>query len=235
MATPNSIALEIIQEFEEATDDAGFVSPIEARVNDALDEIAVATNYNMFRTRSTFSTVAGTAVYQLPVGGREIEQLRYTDTGEPILLWGTQEAARYMAKLEDSGRARVWIEDGNLVSGSNVLYQFRLAPVPNSVLTIERTFFYYPSEIASTTVIPIQDQYLPLIRCYVKAGLYELDGMLDRAREQRNIYGVLLDRLVKQEKRKVAATSQQRWNDLPRGGGRAQAIFDPSHYNNPFV
>ena len=26
-------------------------------------------------------TVAGTAVYQLPVGGREIEQLRYTDTG----------------------------------------------------------------------------------------------------------------------------------------------------------
>src|SRR5262245_65900036 len=115
MATPNSIALEIIQEFEEATDDAGFVSPIEARVSDAFDEIAVATNYNMFRKRSTFSTVAGTAVYQLPAGGREIEQLRYTDTGEPIWLWGTQEAARYMAKLEDSGRARVWIEDGVLV------------------------------------------------------------------------------------------------------------------------
>jgi len=235
MATPNSEAVSILQEMEKATDDAGFVQRVEKRINDALDEIAIATNYNMFRTRSTFSTAAGVAVYQLPAGGREIEQLRYTDTGEPIWLWGTQEAARYMAKLEDSGRARVWIEDGNLVSGANVLYQFRLAPVPNSILTIERTFFYHPSEIATSAVIPIQDQYLPLIRCYVKAGLYELDGMLDRAREQRNIYKTLLDGLVKQEKRKVAATSQQRWNDLPRGGGRAQAIFDPSHFKNPFV
>lgn len=235
MATPNSEAISILQQMEKATDDTGFVSRVEKRINDALDEIAVATNYNMFRTRSTFNTVAGTAVYQLPVGGREIEQLRYTDTGEPIWLWGTQEAARYMAKLEDSGRARVWIEDGNLVSGSNVLYQFRLAPVPNSILTIERTYFYHPSEVATSTVIPIQDQYLPLVRCYVKAQLYELDGMLDRAREQRGIYGTLLDRLVKQEKRKVSATSQQRYNDLPGGGGRAQAIFDPSHYKNSFL
>lgn len=235
MATPNSEAIAILQSMEKATDDSGFVQRVEKRVNDALDEIAVATNYNMFRTRSTFSTVAGTAVYQLPVGGREIEQLRYTDTGEPIWLWGTQEAARYMAKLEDSGRARVWIEDGNLVSGSNVLYQFRLAPVPDSVLTIERTYFYYPSEIATSTVIPIQDQYLPLVRCYVKAQLYELDGMLDRAKEQRGIYTGLLDRLVKQEKRKVSATSQQRYNDLTSGGGRAQAIFDPSHYKNSFL
>ena len=235
MATPNSEAIAILQQMEKATDDVGFVQRVEKRINDALDEIAVATNYNMFRTRSTFSTAAGTAVYQLPVGGREIEQLRYTDTGEPIWLWGTQEAARYMAKLETPGRARVWIADGNLVSGANVLYQFRLAPVPNSILTIERTFFYHPSEIATTEVIPIQDQYLPLIRSYVKAQLYELDGMLDRAKEQRNIYALLLDRLVKQEKRKVAATSRQRYNDLPHGGGRAQAIFDPSHYKNPFV
>lgn len=235
MSTPNSEAIAILQSMEKATDDSGFVARVEKRVNDALDEIAVATNYNMFRTRSTFSTVAGTAVYQLPAGGREIEQLRYTDTGEPIWLWGTQEAARYMAKLEDSGRARVWIEDGVLVSGANTLYQFRLAPVPNSTLTIERTFFYHPSEIASTTLIPIQDQYLPLIRAYVKAQLYELDGMLDRAREQRGIYTGLMDSLVKQEKRKVAASSQQRNNDLPRGNGRPQAIFDPSHFKNPFL
>ena len=235
MATPNSEAIAILQSMEKATDDTNFVSRVEKRINDSLDEIAVATNYNMFRTRSTFSTAVGVAVYQLPAGGREIEQLRYTDTGEPLSLWGTQEAARWMAKLEDSGRARVWIEDGNLVSGANVLYQFRLAPVPNSVLTIERTFFYHPSEIATSAVIPIQDQYLPLVRAYVKAQLYELDGMVDRAREQRGIYGGLLDRLVKQEKRKVAAMSQQSFNDLQRGGGRAQAIFDPSHFKNPFV
>ena len=235
MATPNSEAIAILQSMEKATDDAGFVQRVEKRINDCLDEIAVSTNYNMFRTRSTFNTVVGTAVYQLPVGGRDIEQLRYTDTGEPLWLWGTQEAARYMAKLEDSGRARVWIEDGIVVIGSDVRYQFRLAPKPNAILAIEQVYFFHPSEVGTATVVPVLEQYLPLIRHYVKADLYELDGMLDRAQEQRRIYGALLDKLEKREKRKIAATSQQRWNDLPSGGGRAQAIFDPSHFKNPFV
>jgi hypothetical protein len=235
MATPNSEAIAILQDMEKATDDTGFVQRVEKRINDALDEIAVSTNYNMFRTRSTFSTVVGTVVYQLPVGGRDIEQLRYIDTGEPLWLWGTQEAARYMAKLEDSGRARVWIEDGILVVGADVRYQFRLAPKPDSVLQIEQSYYFHPSEVGTATVVPVLEQYIPLIRHYVKANLYELDGMLDRAQEQRRMYDALLDKLEKREKRKVAATSQQRWNDLPRGGGMAQAIFDPSHFKNPFV
>lgn len=235
MATPNSVAVEILQEMEKATDDAGFVQRVEKRVNDALDEIAIATNYNMFKTRSTFDTVVGTAVYQLPAGGREIEQLRYTDTGEPIWLWGTQEAARAAAKLEDSGRARIWIEDGNLVSGSNVLYQFRVAPVPDSVLTIERTYYYHPSEIATSQVIPVQDQYLPLVRRFTRASLYELDGMLDRAREERRIYAELLDRLVKQEKRKVAKATQMQASDLRRDDRMGQAMFDPSIFPNRWL
>jgi hypothetical protein len=73
MSTPNSETIAILQSMEKATDDAGFVQRVEKRVNDSLDEIAVATNYNMFRTRSTFNTPP--LRYQLPVG-REIEQLR---------------------------------------------------------------------------------------------------------------------------------------------------------------
>lgn len=235
MATVNAEAVAILQNMEKATDDAGFVSRVERRINDALDEIATTTNYNMFKTRASFNTVAGTAVYQLPTGGRDIEQLRYTDTGQPIYLWGTQEAAQAMAKLEDDGRACVWIEDGILVSGSNVLYQFRLAPVPDAVLEIEQIYYYHPSELATADVIPIPDQYLPLVRRYVKADLYELDGMLDRAKEQRNVYEKLLDGLVKRETRKVAKHTQLQASDLQRSGGRPQALFDGAHYRNPFL
>lgn len=233
MATPNSEAIAILQELEKATDDAGFVSRVERRINNALDEIAIATNYNMFRTRTTFNTVAGTAVYQLPVGGRDIEQLRYTDTGQPLWMWTPQEAGRYGAQLEDSGRASVWIEDGILVSGSDVLYQFRLAPVPDSALEIEETYYFHPSEVGTSTVIPVLEQFLPLIRRYVKADLYELDGMLDRAKEQRNIYNELVKQLEKREKRKVNAVTQMRTNDLRRDGGMPQAQFDGAHFRNP--
>lgn len=235
MATPNSEALAILQSMEKATDDSGFVSRVEARINNALDEIAIATNYNMFKTRANFNTVAGTAVYQLPTGGRDIDQLRYTDNGSPLWLWTPQEAARYGAMLEESGRATVWLEDGILVSGSNVLYQFRLAPKPDSVLEIEQSYYFHPSEVGTATVIPVLEQFLPLIRHYVKAELHELDGMLDRAQEQRKLYNALLDKLDKRERRKVNATTTQRYNDLPRGGGKPQAQFDPSHYRNPWI
>lgn len=235
MATPNSEAIAILQQMEKATDDAGFVSRVERRINDALDEIAITTNYNMFKTRASFNTVAGTAVYQLPVGGRDIEQLRYTDTGAPLWLWSAQEAARFGAMLENDGRAMVWLEDGILVSGSDVLYQFRLAPVPDEALEIEQYYYFHPSEVGTATVIPILEQFLPLIRRYVKADLYELDGMLDRAREQRGIYNALLGKLERREKRKVNASTRMAHNDLRRGEGRAQPIFDPAHFDNHFI
>lgn len=235
MATPNSLALELLQELEKATDDPAFVSRVEKRVNDGLDEIAVSTDYNMFKTRSTFSTVIAQAQYQLPVGGREIVQLRYIDTGEPIFLWTVQEAARHGAKLENPGRARVWLQDGNLTAGANILYQFRLAPVPDSVLQVEQEYYYHPSEVPTATVIPIQDQYLPLVRRFVRASLLRLDQKYDQADREQAQYDKLLDGLVKREKRKVAANTGLKASDLKRDGGRPQAMFDPSHFDNPWL
>lgn len=235
MATPNSVAIAILQEMEKATDDTGFVARVEQRVNDALDEIAIATNYNMFRTRSAFNTVAAQATYQLPVGGRDIEQLRYTDTGMPLWLWTPQEAARHAAKLEDQSRPTIWLEDGIVVDGSDVRYQFRLAKVPDSELEIEQYYYFHPSEVTTAQVIPILEQFIPLIRHHIKASLYELDGMLDRAKEQRNLYRELMDKLEKREKRKVNAVTQQNYNDLRRDGGRGQAMFDPSVFPNNWI
>lgn len=235
MATPNSLALEILNDMEKATDDTEFVVRVEKRVNNALDEIAVTTEWNHFRMRSAFNTVIGQSTYQLPQGGREIIQLRYTDTGDGIDLVTIQEAARRSIKLEDAGRARVWLEDGNLISGSNVLYQFRLAPVPDSILTIEREFYFHPSEVGTSATFPIQDQYLPLVRRFVRACLLRLDQKYDAADREQSAYNTLLDGLVKREKRKVAAETRLKVSDIQRGGRRPQAVFDPSHFDNPFL
>lgn len=235
MATPNSEAIAILQSMEKSTDDSGFVSRVEARINNALDEIAITTNYNMFKTRESFTTVIGTETYQLPVGGRDIEQLRYTDTGQALWLWTPQEAARYQAQLESEGRPAVWLEDGILVSGANVRYQFRLARVPDDELEIEQYYYFHPSEVTTAQVIPVLEQFMPLIRHFVKAELYELDGMLDRAQEQRKIYNALVDKLEKREKRKVAASTNQRYNDLRRDGGMPQPIFDGAHFRNLLI
>src|SRR5262245_13015036 len=111
MATVNALALDLIREAGESTDQASFVTEVELRINETLDEIAVATNWNHFHTRSTIPTVIGQAQYNLPSGAREIIQLRYLDDGTPIPLLTVQEAARRGIKLEDSGRAKAWLED----------------------------------------------------------------------------------------------------------------------------
>lgn len=232
MATVNSVALDLIQEMEEATDDSGFVAKIEKHINEALDEIAVATNWNTFHTRATIATVATQAQYNMPQGAREIIQLRYLDTGEPIPLMTIQEVARKGIKLEDPGRARAWLEDGTLLSGANVLLRIRLAPVPNAIVNFEVEYYYHPSDVASASHLPIQDQFIVLIKDRVRAYMLENDQKYDAATLAQRRYEQNLDRIVKQEKRKTAKMTALKQTDLQGRGARQHAIFDPSHYNN---
>lgn len=232
MATPNSIALDLIEEQGEATDDAGYVASVERRVNDALDEIAVATNWNSFKARATIPTVISQAQYNLPVGAREIIQLRYLDTGEPIPLITMQEAARRVIKLEDSGRPRGWLEDGVVVSGSTVLLRIRLAPVPAAIINIEAEYYYHPSDVASATVLPVQDQHIVPVKDRVRAYLRERDQKYDAADKAMARFKDNLAMLVKRELRKVSAQTILKQTDLSNIRRRQRPLFDPSHFNN---
>src|SRR5262245_30888151 len=214
MAIVNTIALELVQEFEEATDDGGFVARVELRINEALDEIAVATNWNHFRARTTIPTVNAQAQYNLPIGAREIIQLHYIDNGEPIPLLTKQEAARRSIKLTDTGRPRAWLEDGTILVSTNILYRVRLWPVPTSAIDIEYEYYYHPSEVPSGSSLPVQDQLIVLVKDRVRAHLLELDQKYEAADRAQRRYETNLDRLVKQERQKVAEKTTLQEVDL---------------------
>ncbi len=232
MATVNSIALDLLTQTGEATDDPGLVALVEARINDALDEIAVATNWDQFRSRSTFTTTIGEAVYSLPVGGREIIQLRYVETGEPISNLTIQEAARRGFILETPGRARNWLPDGVEVSGSDVLYNFRLYPVPDAELVIERHFFFHPSLIETDDSLPVQDEYLVLVKDRARAYLYEREKEFDAADRCTNRFYKNLTDLKKRQSKKAAEKTVLRPSDLNGLNKPARPILDPDHYRN---
>lgn len=234
MATVNSLALEILQDIDKATDDTGLISRTETRVNNALDAIAVATNWNSFHTRTTLATVATQSQYSMPQGAREIIQLRYPDTGEPITFITPQEVARRGIKLEDPGRASLWLEDGVVVSGANVLLRIRLAPVPASILNFEVEYYYHPSETASGSVLPIQDQHVTLVKDHVLSRLYEIDQKYDASDRCWKRYLSNLEPLIKKEMRKVASQTVLKQTDLTNIRRRGRPLFDPSHFNNGF-
>jgi hypothetical protein len=214
------------------TSDPGRVTMVEGFVNSALDEIAIATDWTVFKARDTFSTEIGEDQYTLPVGGREIIQLRYTDTGEAIDLWTEQEAARRSFKLEDPGRAYFWLEDGNLIDSGNVLYQFRLAPVPNSELEIEVSYYYHPSQVASADPLPIPDSLIVLVKDRTRAYLLVRDEKYQAATIHLRNYEKGLERLVKQENRPTAKETRVKPSIPGRGRRWGGPRFDPAHYRN---
>lgn len=204
MSTVNSIALDLIKERGDQSDDANFVAVVETRINDAMDEIAAYTGWNVFHARDTFNTQVGVAQYNMPAGLREIIQLRYTADGQPLPLLTIQEAARRGIRLEESGKAQAWLEDGHIQVGADNLYRIRLWPVPSAILTIEREFYYNPADVASMSHLPVQDNLIVAIKHHVRARMALYDERFDEADRYQNAFTQILDRLIKQEHSKAS-------------------------------
>src|SRR5262245_5345794 len=204
MATVNALALSLIQEAEESTDDTGFVTKIEKRVNEALQEIGLAANFNPFRARSTFATAAATPTYNLPTKANQIIQLRFTVDGAPVPMRSVQELTRLGLRPEDTGRPQAWIEDGVVQSGANTLVRIRLVPVPIAIENIEEEHYFDPTDTASASNLEVPDSYLVLVKDRVRIYILENDGRYTAASLVQRRYEKNLERLVDREHQKPA-------------------------------
>ena len=204
MATVNAIALSLITEAEESTDDTGFVTKIEKRVNEALQEIGLAANFNPFRARSTFATVAAQPQYNLPAKASQIIQLRFTVDGVSIPMRSVQESTRLGLRLEDTGRPQAWIEDGVIQSGGNNLVRIRLVPVPVAIENIEEEHYFDPADTASASNLEVPDSFLVCVRLRVQIAMLINDGKYTAASLIQRQYDKNLERLVDREHQKPA-------------------------------
>jgi len=204
MATPNSIALSLITEVGESTDDADFVTLVEKRVNEAVQEIALAANFNPYKARSTFATAAGTATYNMPATARELIQLQFVTDGVPIVYTTTQELAYRGIKLTDSGRPKWWLEDGVVVVGSDTILVIRLVPVPAAIESVSEEHYFDPTDTASASNIPIPFSWIVPTLDRVRSFLLENLGKYDASALAIRRYEKSLKRIADRENNKVA-------------------------------
>ena len=204
MATPNSIALSLIQEVGESTDDADFVLLVEKRVNEAVQEIALAANFNPYKARATFPTGIGTATYNMPATARELIQLRFVTDGAPISYSTTQELVARRLKLTDPGRPQFWLEDGVVVVGNDTLLKVRLVPVPVAVEDIEEEHYFDPTDTASASNIPIPLSWIVPTLDRVRSFLLENLGKYDASALAIRRYEKSLKRIADRENNKAA-------------------------------
>jgi hypothetical protein len=204
VATPNSIALSLITEVGESTDDTDFVSLVEKRVNEAVQEIALATNFNPYKARAPFDTAIGTATYNMPATARELIQLQFVTDGVPIAYATTQDMARRGLKLTDPGRPQFWLEDGVVLSGSNTLLKIRLVPVPVAIESIEEEHYFDPTDTASASHIPIPLSWIVPTLDRVRSFLLENLGKYDASALAIRRYENGLKRIANRENNKTA-------------------------------
>ena len=204
MATPNSIALSLITEVGESTDDADFVLLVEKRVNEAVQEIALATNFNPYKARATFATAVATPTYNMPATARELIQLRYVTDGAPIIYSTTQELVMRRIRLTDPGRAQFWLEDGVVLSGSDTLLKIRLVPIPTAIESVEEEHYFDPTDTASASHIPIPLSWIVPTLDRVRSFLLENLGKYDASALAIRRYEKSLKRLADRENSKVA-------------------------------
>lgn len=204
MATVNALALDLIKEVGESTDESTFVTLIEKRVNEALHEIGLATNFNPFKSRSTFATAVGTAQYNMPASAREIIQLHFKTDGEPISMRTIQELTRRGIKLTDPGRPQFWLEDGVVQSGANNLLRIRLVPVPAAVEDIEEEHYFDSTDTASASHLQVPDSFLVAVKDRVRSFLLERLGKYDASALAIRRYEANLKRITGREHAKVS-------------------------------
>jgi hypothetical protein len=196
--------LSLIQEVGESTDDADFVLLVEKRVNEAVQEIALAANFNPYKARSPFNTAIGTATYNMPATARELIQLRFVTDGAPIAYATTQELVARRLKLTDPGRPQFWLEDGVVVVGADTLLKIRLVPVPVMVESIEEEHYFDPTDTASASNIPIPLSWIVPTLDRVRSFLLENLGKYDASALAIRRYEKSLKRIADRENNKTA-------------------------------
>lgn len=204
MATVNALALKLIAEFGESTADTDLVAVVEPRINEALQEIGLAANFNPFKARATFATGIGTAQYNMPASAREINQLRFVTDSQPITMSTMQDLAMRGVQLTDSGRPVFWLEDGVAQSGANNLLRIRLVPVPAAVENIEEEHYFDPTDTASASHLQVPDSWLICVLDRTRSWFLENEGKYDASALAIRRYEKNLKFLVGRENNKIA-------------------------------
>jgi hypothetical protein len=204
VATPNSIALSLIKEVGESTDDADFVLLVEKQINKAVREISLVTNFNPYKARAPFNTAIGTPTYNMPATARELIQLRFVTDSAPISYSTTQELVARRLKLTDPGRPQFWLEDGVVLSGSDTLLKIRLVPVPVAVESIEEEHYFDPTDTASASHIPIPSSWTVPVEDRALSFLLENLGKYDASALAIRRYEKSIKRIADRENNKNA-------------------------------
>lgn len=234
--TINALALILIKENDEGSDNSEYVTVVEGWIDDAIDEVANFYEWKLFKRTDTINTVASTASYELSADVKDIRSIRFVDTDEPIDYVDEQRLAGIAENLENEGKPRFWYYGPTSDLGTDVpLKSINLVPIPDAIYELEANVNIHPSSavLANTVSIPFQKESILAIKNRVRAYML----MDDKDYEGAKIYLQMFYKQMEDMKAKEIGNPSAKFlvmqpRDLGTQSDRRFARLDPSHFRN---
>lgn len=235
--TVNDLVTVLMREMDEATDNTEMVTTVVGWISDAVDEIASATDWTIFKTVFTTSLSTTVATLELAQNIKDVRDVRLIDTDETIDYCDEPILFSIAANLEELGKPRNWFYvDADDDAAENPQLVMRFHPQPDSAYPVMISARKHPltDPITSTsTEIPFRQEMILAIKDRVRAYILANDKDYEGMNTYLQIFYNRVEKMVAQEDSKPGArllVMQPR--DLNNDTSHKYARLDPSHFGN---
>jgi hypothetical protein len=190
MATPNSVALDLAEEFGEYTGDSEAIDQLESWVQDVYDNITLLGRWNFLAHKETVTLVPAQAEYALSSDMGEIIEFNDTDNDVRVPYVPIERLVAREVDVDAAGDPTSWAFAG-LDGSGNLKVSF--TPVPNGgVTTLEAYGQKRPARMATSDVIEIPNDFLAVLKEGVRSKVRYTDGDLEgfTAAQQTYLQGI---------------------------------------------
>lgn len=229
--TVNDLALVLMREQDEATDDANFVTVVETWIQDALDEFSSAAEWRLFRNTVVLPTVASQSTYALSANVREIRSIRFQDTNETIEYVDSPRLFSIAEDLENLGKPQFWFWKSSTVA-ADPIYNIQLVPIPDGIYSLELLAVFHPTLSPLTSaLIPLQQEMILALKYRVRAYLLARDKDYDGSNSNLQLFYGKVDQMMQRENAPKANNIRMQVRDISNSSDRRLARLDPDHFS----
>lgn len=235
LLTVNALALKILTEQDEATDNTEMVSLVETWIDDAVDEIASAYDWKFFKQLDTLATVASQQRYALTENVVDVRGIRFVDTDEPIDYQDEMTLFNTAQDFENEGKPRYWFYMETSAGTDENIKNIGFLPIPDAVYNLIVNVSVHPTTTAlgTSSNIPFRKEFILAIKHRVRAYILMNDKDYEGAQQYLQMfYAKLNDMIAKENRSPAAQVLRLQTRDLPGQGDQRFARLDPSRFRN---
>jgi hypothetical protein len=238
--TATDLALILMREEDESSDDAEMLTTVIGWISDAVDAISSACDWRIFKAIFPFSTQPTVATYDMDASLVDIRSIRFVDTDEPIHYKDDPRLFSTFTNLEEPGKPRDWFidsqdDDPATAIGAQPIIKIRFHPIPDDFYTLTISAQKHPIVTALTPLqaIPLRQEMLLMVKDWVTARIRYDDKDYEGGDRFLAAYNDRLQKMVaKEESGPGARELRMQVTDIAPSGNNQDVRFDPAHFNN---